>query len=113
MWLWDQGNLGLIDRLLLPWVSGVFTALHIRKFGMHLDTDTGFPDDGEYMVENVRIFIPLVLAMPQELREAGAPIILSNAYHLFLRPGMEVIRKAGGLHNFMSWQKPILTDSGG
>ncbi|MDP3731953.1 MAG: tRNA guanosine(34) transglycosylase Tgt [Candidatus Omnitrophota bacterium] len=50
---------------------------------------------------------------PQELNACGASIILSNAYHLFLRPGMEVIRKAGGLHNFISWPNPILTDSGG
>jgi queuine tRNA-ribosyltransferase len=50
---------------------------------------------------------------PAELKEAGAEIVLSNAYHLFLRPGMDVIKKAGGLHNFMSWQGPILTDSGG
>ena len=50
---------------------------------------------------------------PQELKESGAQIVLSNAYHLFLRPGTEVIKKAGGLHNFMSWPGPILTDSGG
>jgi len=50
---------------------------------------------------------------PRELNESGAQIILSNAYHLFLRPGKEVIKKAGGLHKFMSWEKPILTDSGG
>ncbi len=50
---------------------------------------------------------------PADLKGAGAEIILSNAYHLFLRPGVEVIKKAGGLHNFMSWQGPILTDSGG
>jgi len=50
---------------------------------------------------------------PQEIEVAGAQIVLSNAYHLFLRPGMEVIKKAGGLHKFMSWPKPILTDSGG
>jgi len=50
---------------------------------------------------------------PKELDESGAQIVLSNAYHLFLRPGMEVIKKAGGLHKFMSWDKPILTDSGG
>lgn len=50
---------------------------------------------------------------PAELKDTGANIILSNAYHLFLRPGMEVIRKAGGLHKFMSWDLPILTDSGG
>lgn len=50
---------------------------------------------------------------PQELKEGGASVILANAYHLYLRPGMEVIKKAGGLHNFMSWPQPILTDSGG
>ena len=50
---------------------------------------------------------------PAELKESGAQIILSNAYHLFLRPGTEVIKKAGGLHAFMSWPGPILTDSGG
>jgi queuine tRNA-ribosyltransferase len=50
---------------------------------------------------------------PQELGDCGAQIVLSNAYHLFLRPGREVIKQAGGLHNFMSWPKPILTDSGG
>ncbi len=50
---------------------------------------------------------------PRELREAGAQIILSNTYHLTLRPGMEIIKKAGGLHQFMSWDGPILTDSGG
>jgi queuine tRNA-ribosyltransferase len=50
---------------------------------------------------------------PRELEEAGAGIILGNAYHLFLRPGLEIIREAGGLHRFMNWNKPILTDSGG
>ena len=49
----------------------------------------------------------------QELEDAGAQIILSNAYHLFLRPGETVISAAGGLHHFMNWKKPILTDSGG
>ena len=50
---------------------------------------------------------------PEELVELGADIILGNTFHLMLRPGMQVIREAGGLHNFMHWQKPILTDSGG
>ena len=48
-----------------------------------------------------------------ELRQAGAQILLSNAYHLYLRPGAELVREAGGLHGFMNWDKPILTDSGG
>ena len=50
---------------------------------------------------------------PRELRELNAQIILGNTYHLFVRPGLEVIRHFGGLHNFMSWTGPILTDSGG
>ncbi|MCX7878571.1 MAG: tRNA guanosine(34) transglycosylase Tgt [Ignavibacteria bacterium] len=49
----------------------------------------------------------------RELEEAGAEIILSNTYHLYLRPGTDVLSKAGGLHRFMNWNKPILTDSGG
>ncbi|MBI2426992.1 MAG: tRNA guanosine(34) transglycosylase Tgt [Candidatus Kerfeldbacteria bacterium] len=50
---------------------------------------------------------------PSELHELGTQIVLSNTYHLVLRPGMSVIRKAGGLHRFMKWDGPILTDSGG
>ncbi|MFC1645551.1 tRNA guanosine(34) transglycosylase Tgt [Candidatus Omnitrophota bacterium] len=49
----------------------------------------------------------------RELKECSAEIILANAYHLYLRPGLDIIEEAGGLHNFMSWQKPLLTDSGG
>lgn len=50
---------------------------------------------------------------PEELEIIGAGIILSNTYHLYMRPGEEIIRDAGGLHEFMNWRKPILTDSGG
>lgn len=50
---------------------------------------------------------------PEELKEIGSQIILSNTYHLYLRPGHELVKKAGGLHEFMHWDKPILTDSGG
>jgi len=50
---------------------------------------------------------------PRELRELNAQIILGNTYHLFVRPGMHVMRHFEGLHNFMNWQGPILTDSGG
>lgn len=49
----------------------------------------------------------------EELLEMGAQIVLSNTYHLYLRPGMDIIGQFGGLHGFMSWEKPILTDSGG
>src|SRR5690242_12261880 len=50
---------------------------------------------------------------PRELREMGTQIILGNTYHLNIRPGIEIIRAAGGLHRFMNWDRPILTDSGG
>ena len=50
---------------------------------------------------------------PRDLKEAGSQIILSNTYHLFIRPGDELVKKAGGLHKFMNWDRPILTDSGG
>ncbi|HEX8936930.1 MAG TPA: tRNA guanosine(34) transglycosylase Tgt [Sphingomicrobium sp.] len=50
---------------------------------------------------------------PEELRAAGADIILGNTYHLMLRPGAERVKRLGGLHRFMGWERPILTDSGG
>ncbi|MFM7460254.1 MAG: tRNA guanosine(34) transglycosylase Tgt, partial [Burkholderiales bacterium] len=65
------------------------------------------------------VFMPVgtygtVKAMsPQELDEIGAQIVLGNTFHLWLRPGLDVIAKHRGLHRFMAWQKPILTDSGG
>ncbi len=49
----------------------------------------------------------------EDMEELGAQILLSNTYHLYLQPGHELIEKAGGLHKFMAWRKPILTDSGG
>ena len=68
---------------------------------------------------NTPIFMPVgtqgtVKAIStQELKDIGAEIILGNAYHLYLRPGLDIIEKAGGLHKFMGWDRPILTDSGG
>ncbi|MCG8493914.1 MAG: tRNA guanosine(34) transglycosylase Tgt [Sneathiellales bacterium] len=50
---------------------------------------------------------------PEAVRETGADILLGNTYHLMLRPGSERVRKLGGLHKFMNWERPILTDSGG
>ncbi|HEX4295053.1 MAG TPA: tRNA guanosine(34) transglycosylase Tgt [Rhizomicrobium sp.] len=64
-------------------------------------------------------FMPLGTAgsvkamMPQSVRETGADIILGNTYHLMLRPGAERVARLGGLHKFMDWEQPILTDSGG
>lgn len=79
---------------------------------------------GKYVTDhgiiNTPIFMPVgtagtVKAVYQDAleKEIKAQIILGNTYHLFLRPGIDVIKQAGGLHNFISWQRPILTDSGG
>ena len=68
---------------------------------------------------NTPVFMPVgtqgtVKALSnEELKACGAEIILGNAYHLYLRPGLDIIKKAGGLHKFMGWDRPILTDSGG
>jgi queuine tRNA-ribosyltransferase len=51
--------------------------------------------------------------LPEQLREVGAQVILANTYHLYLRPGHDLVRQLGGLHRFMQWDGPILTDSGG
>jgi len=65
------------------------------------------------------IFMPVGTAatvkslLPSTLKELGTQILLSNTYHLYLRPGSDIVRQAGGLHFFMHWDKPILTDSGG
>jgi len=50
---------------------------------------------------------------PDEMKEIEAQIILSNTYHLHMRPGEDIVKEAGGLHGFMNWDRPILTDSGG
>src|SRR6204780_5106648 len=65
------------------------------------------------------VFMPVgtlasVKSMPQDiLEELGVQILLGNTYHLYLRPGVETVRKMGGLHRFMAWDRAILTDSGG
>jgi queuine tRNA-ribosyltransferase len=80
---------------------------------------TGYFETGHGIVETP-IFMPVgtqgtVKAVNQSYLESDirAQIVLSNTYHLYLRPGMEVLSQAGGLHRFMNWDKPILTDSGG
>ncbi len=68
---------------------------------------------------NTPVFMPtgtqatVKALVPERIKEIGAEIILSNTYHLYLRPGHELIRDLGGLHKFMNWNLPILTDSGG
>lgn len=73
----------------------------------------------EHGIIDTPVFMPIgtqgsVKAIEQrELVELGTQIILGNTYHLYLRPGIDIIKQAGGLHKFISWDKPILTDSGG
>ena len=70
-------------------------------------------------VINTPVFMPVgskgvvKTLTPEELKTCGAEIVLANTYHLLLRPGFEIVKEAGGLHRFMHWEGPILTDSGG
>ena len=76
-----------------------------------LETDHGVIETPIFMPVGTRATVKAV--EQRELLELNAQIILGNTYHLFLRPGMEIIEEAGGLHKFMNWNGPILTDSGG
>ena len=79
--------------------------------------------NGTFRLRHGQVLTPVVMPVgtlgtvksltPEELVDAGAQIILGNTYHLYLRPGCELMKHAGGLHRFMHWQRPILTDSGG
>jgi queuine tRNA-ribosyltransferase len=91
--------------------------------GFQLKAASGSARLGELLtrrgIVNTPAFMPVgtqatVKAMsPEELRDIGAEIILANTYHLYLRPGHETIRRLGGIHTFMNWPGPVLTDSGG
>ncbi|MCX8031054.1 MAG: tRNA guanosine(34) transglycosylase Tgt [Thermodesulfovibrionales bacterium] len=76
-----------------------------------ISTKRGLIDTPAFMIVGTQ---GTVKAMsPKELKDIGAQIILCNTYHLFLRPGPEIIKRLGGLHKFINWDLPILTDSGG
>jgi queuine tRNA-ribosyltransferase len=95
-----------------------FTLLHRDQSAPSSRARAGLLETDHGVVETP-IFMPVgtlgdVKAIEhRELEENGARIILGNTYHLYLRPGTEIIEKAGGLHRFISWKRPILTDSGG
>src|ERR1700677_1616394 len=76
-----------------------------------LTTSHGVIQTPQYMPVGTQASVKAVA--PRDLDVMGTEIILANTYHLFLRPGMDVFNKFGGLHKFMNWHKPILTDSGG
>jgi queuine tRNA-ribosyltransferase len=76
-----------------------------------LETDHGAIETPVFMPVGTQATVKTLA--PGELRDAGAQIILANTYHLHLRPGEDLIRDSGGIHSFMSWDRPVLTDSGG
>jgi queuine tRNA-ribosyltransferase len=94
-----------------------------QDFSFALESTDGAARRGTFRTPHGIVETPAFMAVgtlatvkaldPQDLRDAGAQMILSNAYHLHLRPGDELVREMGGLHQFMSWDRPILTDSGG
>jgi queuine tRNA-ribosyltransferase len=84
---------------------------HSRARRGRLKTAHGVIDTPAFMPVGTQGSVKSV--SPRELRELNAQIILGNTYHLFVRPGLDVIKHFGGLHDFMSWDAPILTDSGG
>src|SRR5262249_61726607 len=95
----------------------------MRDFGFDLLTTSGHARLGRIRTSHGAIETPAFMPVatqgsvkgltPSDLRAAGAQIVLANTYHLFLRPGHEVVRELGGLHRLMGWNGPILTDSGG
>ncbi|MCD4829918.1 MAG: tRNA guanosine(34) transglycosylase Tgt [Candidatus Cloacimonetes bacterium] len=92
-------------------------------FTYSLEATSGHARAGRFTTPHGEILTPVFMPVgtvasvktlsPHELQDLGAQIILGNTYHLFLRPGHELIERLGGLHRFMNWQRPILTDSGG
>lgn len=94
-----------------------------HEFTFDLDASEGAARAGRFSTPHGLVATPAFMAVgtlatvkaldPAELEEMGAQMILANAYHLHLRPGDALIRELGGLHKFMGWSRPILTDSGG
>ena len=93
------------------------------KFSVYKKDKTSLARAGKFVTDHGEVETPIFMPVgtngvvktmtPKELKEASAQIILGNTYHLYLRPGLEVIEGAGGLHKFNGWDRPILTDSGG
>ena len=93
------------------------------RFSFQLKHTQGQARAGELTTPHGRVATPVFLPVasqasvksltPEEVAALGAEMVLCNAYHLYLRPGIEAVRRLGGLHRFMGWPRPILTDSGG
>jgi queuine tRNA-ribosyltransferase len=95
----------------------------VHSFSLHKTCPQTKARVGELVTPHAKVPTPLFLPVgsqgavktltPQEVKDIGYSMLLANTYHLYLRPGIEVIERAGGLHNFMGWDGAILTDSGG
>ena len=93
------------------------------QFSFELQHNQGLARAGAFTTAHGTVTTPVFMPVgtqasvkaltPDEVVALGAQIILSNAYHLYLQPGVEEVRNLGGLHRFMGWSKPVLTDSGG
>jgi queuine tRNA-ribosyltransferase len=93
------------------------------SFSFQVEATSGAARAGRFVTPHgeveTPVFMPVgtlasVKGVPQDtLEELGVQILLNNTYHLYLRPGVETVRQLGGVHKFMSWTRPILTDSGG
>jgi queuine tRNA-ribosyltransferase len=93
------------------------------RFNFQLQHTDGAARAGELDTPHGKVLSPFFMPVatqatvkgltPEEVKAVGGQIILSNAYHLYLRPGVETVRQMGGLHKFMGWDRPMLTDSGG
>ncbi len=94
-----------------------------EKFSFRLIKNDGAARLGEFVTPHGRVSTPAFMPVgtqatvkgltPEMVRATGAEIVLGNTYHLMLRPGAERVAALGGLHKFMNWPRPILTDSGG
>jgi queuine tRNA-ribosyltransferase len=99
------------------------TDLPMRMFGFEIDAEEGAARTGTFRTPHGQIETPVFMPVGtqgtvkgiafDELYDIGASVILSNTYHLYLRPGPDVVREMGGIHGFMNWTRPVLTDSGG
>src|SRR5213076_2215862 len=103
--------------------SAVLLASMTMSFSFGIEATAGAARAGIFSTPHGKVETPAFMPVgtlatvkaldPDDLLEMGASMILGNAYHLHLRPGDEIVREMGGIHRFMRWDRPILTDSGG
>jgi queuine tRNA-ribosyltransferase len=106
-----------------PGLPGTQMESELRLFEYRLQARDGRARAGEFLTPHGVLRTPLYAPVgtqatvkaltPQQLQELGAALLLANTYHLYLRPGEDIINSMGGLHDFMAWPGPLLTDSGG